>query len=306
MPGPQTPAPAVNVAPQNSVWFKFGWHDGAAWPQSCYFYFSTRFAPIGGLDQTDFKSCIQVFTGTALNNLVECKYIYNQSAGNGGGAENGATVGCFIGYPTQYYIRVDGRGGATGNILLSWGIDPLQFVDGSFNTTPLVTTTLFTPPAGAVFVKSLQLGDIVTTDGVAKIFNFGTAIPAGNYTVCYVRGAWFPFGIYVPASGGAPAYGDCSVGAWDPGLGGSSTPTALELVYNGGSYYWPFISSGHSTGEDTGEYCSTQADAETNNFGQYCSFYHGGGTIQFVFYFYYEGPPLNGSPNPIFFLFKNP
>ena len=161
--------------------------------------------------------------------------------------------------------------------------------------TGATTATLFTPPAGAVFVKSLQLGDMVTTQGVAKIFNFGTAIPAGNYTVCYVRGAWCPWS------------GAYTVGMWDPSPEGTFTPIALKLVYNGGSYYWPFIDCGSATGEgEAGVIPASQADAETNNFGQSFSFYHGGGTIQFVFYFYYQVPPANGSPNPIFFLFRNP
>jgi hypothetical protein len=88
---------------------------------------------------------------------------------------------------------------------------------------------------------------------------------------------------------------------------GGSIPTALELVYNGGSQYWPFVASGYATGENArSEICSSQADAETNNFGQSLSFYHAGGTIQFVYNFPAQLAPANGSPNPIFFLFKMP
>ena len=39
-------APAVNVAPQNSVWFKFARNYPLASPSAGYFYFSTRFAHI--------------------------------------------------------------------------------------------------------------------------------------------------------------------------------------------------------------------------------------------------------------------
>ena len=156
-----------------SVWFKF------VSPSTGTFFFATIFN--SGGNATDFPSILQVFTGASVSTLTEVGYLQNEAHGYGGGFDYGAyvTVACTSG--TTYYVRVDGRAGAEGNILLSWGAPPEILMGGCTGCGLDLTMN-----DGAVCLGSATVSDPFNP----AAYSFGTQ-PAGTYVVKYARGAMF-------------------------------------------------------------------------------------------------------------------
>jgi hypothetical protein len=105
----ETGEPANNG---KTVWFKFN----PAIPGT--YFFSTRWMTTA-IPPTDFLSTVQVFLGSDVTALSEQTYVFNFS--NGYLGENGAIVAVNLDAGYDYYIRVDGRGGASGSFALNWG-----------------------------------------------------------------------------------------------------------------------------------------------------------------------------------------
>ena len=72
---------------------------------------------------TNYKSTLQIFTGSSLAALLRVALIIDQGVGDGDGTDNGASVVFQASASTVYYIQIDGRGtGVTGNFKLAWGL----------------------------------------------------------------------------------------------------------------------------------------------------------------------------------------
>ena len=154
----------------NTVWW--------AWtcPDNDDYYFETR--GNNGTTFTDFKSAVKVFTGSAVNALTEMSYLMNQSAGFGNGFEFGSFVAFTATAGTVYYIRVDGRGGATGNIFLQWN----TFVAARLGNCSNCPVDFQSEDC----VGSLQITDVT----------FGTPTPPYAWQQTY-----YPFGSFNAAAG---------------------------------------------------------------------------------------------------------
>jgi hypothetical protein len=116
-PGPSYPVvytPPEGVAgPSNTVWYQW------TCPGTYTAYFFSTLSP--NL-VTNFKTCLNIYTGTAVNALTRVTTLMDQSSGDGWGANNGASIAFQATPGTVYYIQIDSRvAGATGNFFLSWG-----------------------------------------------------------------------------------------------------------------------------------------------------------------------------------------
>ena len=184
-PGPVYPVPRALDAssPYNVVWYS--WYC----PASGNYYFSTRRLS-ATTPATDYLSTIQAFDGGSLATLGEETYLMNQSVGDGDGMDNGASVAFAAVSGTTYYIAVDGRYGATGHFVLTWGIYN-QTTLGACGT--LANDTVNTDPT-MVCVGSVEVPNNLATDAW---FSFGPQPPSGpalpgNYRVVYIRGQVIP------------------------------------------------------------------------------------------------------------------
>jgi hypothetical protein len=160
--------PGFTTAPSHTVWW--------AWtcPTNGDYYFETR--------GNDFKSVLQAFTGDpttpVVSGLAETPYLMNQSAGFGNGFENGGLVAFTATAGTVYYIRVDGRGGATGNIFLQWNTYVAARL-GSCGGCPIDFQS-------EICLDTIQITD-VTTDGFYYFGNIPSS--AGLFKVRRCSGA---------------------------------------------------------------------------------------------------------------------
>lgn len=172
-PGPSLPVANFGIAATHTVWWVW------TCPASGDYFFSTR--DQSGLNRTDFPSVLQVLLGTAVNAMVEATYLINASVGDGWGTDLGASVALECTSGTIYYIRVDGRAGATGSIYLSWG---------AYNALWLgPCTSCAVDLSGADCVGTVSVSD-VTHDSAYSFGTFSAAV-TGKYKVKYCSGAWY-------------------------------------------------------------------------------------------------------------------
>ena len=195
-PGPIYPIPRAldTNSPYNTTWYS--WYCSV----SGNYYFSTKHlsttTPV-----TDYLSTIQVSAGSTLLLQVEIpSYLMNQSVGDGNGMDNGASVAFAATAGTTYYIQIDGRYGATGHFVLTWGTYNQETWGGCGGLT---NVTVNTDPS-MVCVGSVEIPNNLSADAW---FSFGPqpasgpALP-GNYRVVYIRG--YPIPQYANAVFPAP------------------------------------------------------------------------------------------------------
>lgn len=172
-PGPIYPVTLAAIGPFSTVWFKW------TAPTSDYYQFSTR--DLTGSMATNFKSTVQVFTGSAVNALTAVTYVLDQRVGDGYGADNGASVVFLATSGTTYYIQIDGRGaGVTGNFKLAWAkaTYPVVTLGGCNGAQPSFNVAI-------TCLATLQIADL-TTDNYSSFGSF--AVAAGKFAVRYAGG----------------------------------------------------------------------------------------------------------------------
>ena len=233
-PGPSYPVARAIVGPYATVWY--------AWtcPATAEYFFTTL-DKTGGL-ATNFKSSVQVFTGSAVNALTAVTAIMDQSVGDGWGTDNGASIAFLATSGTTYYIQVDGRGsGVTGNFKLTWGpFQPITFGGCSAGVTLGFSQICF----GTVTITD------VTHDGY---YPFGTiAQLAGVFVVKFVGGTngcttftgsdgggellplyYFPGVVCFSGTYEIVAAGTGAIKVWDPT--GGTTYHSGDRVFGNGS-----------------------------------------------------------------------
>jgi hypothetical protein len=148
-----------------TLWWKWTVPTG----RSDRYRFSTRQKP--GLQQTGIRTTIQVFSGTAFNNLV----LIGGADSYAGWEQNGEVI-FQAGAGTTYYIRVDGYNGAQGFIALWWEPADELVPWNCGECLPVVGV-------GETCMGTWQPS--IFSEGF-KDFN----VPAGAYIVRYCGGAW--------------------------------------------------------------------------------------------------------------------
>lgn len=152
------------------------------------FFFSTRHHHGSTRNPAaPLKTVLQIFTGTSLGDLTEITYFAESQPRNFAGWEYGSQVQ-FSPEPEQnYYIRVDGDGGAQGDFLLWWGKFRLQAINPC-EERPLNLGV------GEVCAAVLNLGDGFFFGVQTEQFpqSFGSHLQ-GNYVVHFIRGAWLSY-----------------------------------------------------------------------------------------------------------------
>lgn len=162
----ETGEPANNG---KTVWYKFN----TAIPGT--FFFSTRWMTTA-IAPTDFKSIVQVFLGATVSTLSEQSYVFDYHGGYLG--ENGAVVALSLDAGYDYYIRIDGRAGASGGFALNWGsYEPFQIAscgacDPDFG-------------AGESCVATFEVADLFTSQTTVL-----GSFAAGLYRFRYCNGAF--------------------------------------------------------------------------------------------------------------------
>jgi len=113
---PSYPKARTIIGPFATVWYSW------TCPADGDYFFSTR--DLTGANRTSNKTSIQAFTGSSVNALTSVTLIMDQSAGEGTGMSNFASIAFTASSGTTYYIQIDARGsvGETGAIYLNWGL----------------------------------------------------------------------------------------------------------------------------------------------------------------------------------------
>jgi len=143
--------------------------------------FSTRRTePLKGLPQTNFGTVVDAFTpvGPGIGNLLRASHADGRYAGFD--IQNEVDVDVSVGL--EYYIRIDGKDGSSGNILLWWEPKPDVYIGSCKDCAGT--------PVGEVCVGSW-------TPNITAVIGDGSIVddidfPAekGVYIVRYCSGAW--------------------------------------------------------------------------------------------------------------------
>lgn len=228
------PAPAYPVAPAviaaaNSVWYSW------TCPATGDYFFSTR--DLTGGMATNYKSTVQVFTGSAVNALTAVTLLLNQSVGDGNGADNGASVAFAATSGTVYKIQIDGRRGETGDFTLRWDA--------------YIAMRMGSCGGCAIDFKSeICVGTVAITDvEIDDVYSFGTfdADP-GFYKIKYCGGAFavlsqfatnVPSGISGYMTDGVGYSGSISI--WD---GFTVYSTGDQVLITNNAFHQTFVRAG--------------------------------------------------------------